>query len=186
MRMLLSFAVLALTASPAMAGDPPFKSEYRMRMNQDGRADLRDAISNRRDAYDRNASTHKETGSERIHREVTPPVPLKADIALRLQHGDNREGNSKNAAARPQVSENQGQIKHMPPVPFKADIALRMQHGDNREGDSKTSTGSAQKKDTASKGAFYHVLSMDQKEALCRQTGVCLPQKFNTGEADEK
>ena len=190
MRMLLSFAVLALTASPAMA-ELPFKGEYKVRISSDGRAEQREEINKSRDAYDRAPSRAGSTGSERIAREITPPVPLKADIALRMQHGDNRDGADKqHSGVSRQAQSNQPETykeRQKPAIPFKMDIAIKMQHGDNREGDSKTtSSGLAAKSNTASKGAFYHVLSMEQKEALCRQTGVCLPQKFNTGEADEK
>jgi hypothetical protein len=190
MRMLLSFAVLALTASPAIA-ELPFKGEYKVRLSSDGRAEQREDISSRRDAYDRAPSRAGSTGSERIARDITPPVPLKADIALRMQHGDNRDGADKqHSGVSRQAQNNQPETykeRQKPPIPLKMDIAIKLQHGDNREGaDKNTSSGLAQKTNTTSKGVFYHVLSMDQKEALCRQTGVCLPQKFNTGDSDEK
>jgi hypothetical protein len=151
MRMLLAVVVLGGMAAPALAQLPPgvLKQEVRMRMFNDGRADthLSTQGAARVDPYSRPSQEHKVIYDRMGRAEAAPPVQLKTEIVLRMQHGDNRDTSSA-AQAKP--------------------------------------NGMASKNEQG-KGEFQNArLTASQREALCRQTGVCLQQKEGNDSADTK
>jgi len=188
MRMLLSVAVVGLMVTPAMADLPAgvFKANVHLRASMDGRGQFREEVSHRVDAYERlSTRNEKTTGSERMHRDVTPNLPFKTEIALRARGGDDREGAKPSPAARNQTAARPAPDK-LPPLPFKTEIMMKMQKGDSREGAARAATGTAAKKDNMSSTYAGKYLTPEQKAALCAQTGVCLQVRVGADHSDER
>jgi hypothetical protein len=190
--MLLAVPALALLSAPAMAKPdlPPgtLRTEVQMRIQADGRADrqIEHAARPSADAYQSTARDQKPT-FDRLGRESHFVAPLKASIALKIQNGDNREGSSaaRQAAATPQAAQSKDNLRpsHFAP-PLKTQIALKIQNGDNR--DTASGKGASRPADRSAKDEHKAPLSKSQKEALCRQTGVCIPYLQGSDDADDK
>jgi hypothetical protein len=156
----------------------------------DGRGDRGDApahaLTQGRDAYDLARNTSHEKPFDALGRETHFQAPIKADVAIKLQNGDNREGSSKTAAAQSSVAaqknDRMGREMHAPPVPMKTQIMLRMQNGDSRE----SSGGKSAAAKPADKEASAKPLSRTQRDALCKQTGVCLPMPAGSDDVEDK
>jgi hypothetical protein len=183
---------------------PPhtIRSEVSVRMAADGRADLQVDHSARQDPYDRTVSkpqADRNYGQERH----AAPIPLKADIAIRMQHGDNRDGGSamaKQATAQQQsgaVDNSYGRAKPQAPVPLKADITIRMQHGDDREGGDSRGAAARPSDRNERTSKLWHTredrehgmktpLSREQKDVVCKHTGICLPTLVGSDDSDDK
>lgn len=180
-------------ASHGSAPPGVIRSEFSLRGASDGRADLHQDRAGHADRY---ATTVSKPLPDRDYGQMKhgAPVPLKSQIALRMQNGDSREGSAAKqkvaeAASRATPDNSFGRAKPAAPVPMKMEIAIRMQHGDNREGGSNKQI--AQRPGDASSRSAEHKglakpLSFDQKVALCRQTGVCLPLLMSTDNSDDK
>lgn len=198
MRMLLAVPALALLAAPAMArpGDLPpgaLKADVNVRMSSftDGRGDRGDApahaLTGGRDAYDRSQPSH-ERAHDAYGRESHFQAPIKAEVAIKMQKGDNREGSSKTAAAastpaaQSATNDRMGREQKAPPVQLKTQIVLRMQNGDSRESSAAKSAAAR----PADKEASAKPLSRTQRDALCKQTGVCLPMPAGSDDVEDK
>jgi hypothetical protein len=179
-------------------GSPPpgtFRPEITLRGASDGRADLH---SDRASASDRYAQPAAKPLPDRDYGQMKhgSPVPMKTEIALRKQGGDNREGaasQGKQAVAEQRNAPDNrfGRAHKPPPVSLKTEITLRMQHGDNREGGASKSAvakpaGSSDAQKRGERTGLAKPLSYDQKVTLCRQTGVCLPLLLSTDNSDDK
>ncbi len=194
-------------ARPWDRDNPPppntVRPEISLRVANDGRADQQLDRSGHQDPYARTDSKpapDRSYGQERHG----APIPLKADIQMKMQHGDNREGGSalsKSAQSMNTSNANDslyGRKAPAAPIPLKSQIALRMQNGDNRDGGS--SKGAAERPaDQSGKGAhkawqtkndrehgMKQPLSRDQKDAVCKHTGICLPTLTGSDNSDDK
>jgi hypothetical protein len=197
MKMLLAVPALALLATPAMARPadlPPgsFKADYSVRMSAatDGRGDRGDApahaLTNGKDAYDLAHNPSHERTYDALGRESHFQAPIKAEAAMKMQKGDNREGSSKAAAAKSSAAtsknDRMGREQHAPPVQLKTQVVLRMQNGDSRESSGAKSGAAARPADHASSKP----LSRTQRDALCHQSGVCLPVLAGSDDVEDK
>lgn len=184
------------------ASPPPgaFRSEIQLRGSVDGRADLHADRASRPDPYS------METAKPAPDRDVgqakaPPPVQFKAEITMRMQHGDNREGGSASqvsstAAQRPTVDNSFGRQAKPAPIPLKSEVALRLQGEGNRDDGSASKRDAADKRDRNSKEQHLTVkhvgsnanapLSPDEKTALCKHTGVCVPVYLESDDVSDK
>ncbi len=193
MRMLLAVPVMALLGAPAMAKPdlPPgtFKADVRMHMQVDGRVEGQVDHAARPSADSYSASQKSETTTfDKMGRESHFVAPLKSQVALKIQNGDNREGSSaaRAAAATPAAGTQKDNLRasHFVP-PLKTQIALRIQAGDSRD-TSNGKSASSRPADRSDKSAHAAPLSKGQKEALCRQTGVCIPYLQGSDNTEDK
>jgi len=162
----------------------------------DGRADLHQSAT----AADRYDHTVTKPAPDRDYGQAKhgPPVSLKADIALRMQNGDSREGStamSKQATVseRGAPDNSYGREHRPPPVALKQEIQQKMQHGDNREGGNASRSPAARPSDSAARHGdgkqdkgLARPLSGEEKLAICKHTGVCLPILMATDNSDDK
>lgn len=167
-----------------------------MRAAADGRADRQVDASSRADRY---SVTVTKPNADRNYGQMThgAPVQLKAEIALRMQKGDNREASSgaakrvDTAAQSNRVDNSFGRAKPQAPIPLKMEITMKMHKGDNREGgDSKKAPASRQADRSGSnhdaKDGLKTPLSREDKMALCKQTGVCIPMLQSSDDSEDK
>ena len=193
MRMLLAVPVMALLGAPAMAKPdlPPgtFKAEVRMHMAADGRAErqIDHAARPSADAY-ATTRTDRTTTFDKMGRESHFAAPLKTQIALKIQNGDNREGNSAAPFGRraPGRCAAEGQP---PPVALRA----AAQDPDRPEDPERRQPRHRQQQErvveagrSLRQSAHNPPLSKGQKEALCRQTGVCIPFLEGSDNTEDK
>jgi len=198
--MLLAVSGLALLAAPAMArpGDVPtgtFKPDVSMRMSAstDGRGDRGDVaahpLTQGRDAYDLAHNPTHERTYDAQGRQSHFQAPIKAEVAIKMQKGDNRESSSKSAAAASSAAteknDRMGREQSAPPVQLKTQIVLRMQNGDSRES-SGAKGAAARPADRSTAAASPKPLSRTQRDALCKQTGVCLPMPAGSDDVEDK
>jgi hypothetical protein len=181
--MLLSVAVLGLAVTPAMAD--PLRGDFRSKAADYGRGETREFGAAKPETHRVERDSPRPSAERMIHQE--PAIPIRAEIALKMQHGDNREGNAAQHKVDVQSSGQRSErMIHEPPaLPIKTQIMLKMNGGgDSREG-SNTSSQKGMSKDHKNESPFSRKpLSFDEKVALCQQTGVCLPLKMNMD--DEK
>jgi hypothetical protein len=182
--MLLAVPALALLSAPVLAKpEVPFKPEVQMHVSSDGRADLHVDHSSRVDPYA--VSVEKPAADSRYGRESHFQAPIKADVAIKMQNGDNREGSSaKTAAAAHPAEQNAAAANSKFVPPLKTSVALRLQNGDSRDsnGASTKATGAKGGADRAERKG----ISKHQKELLCQQTGVCLPSPEGSDDTEDK
>jgi hypothetical protein len=169
----------------APGGADPLRGDFRTKAADYGRGETREFGSARPEVHRVERESPRPSAERMIHQE--PALPIRAEIALKMQHGDNREGN----AAQHKVDIQAGAQKsermiHQPPaLPIKTEVALKMHGGgDSREGGNTSSQKGMQKNEKTDhnkkEGAFTRQpLSFDEKVALCQQTGVCLPLNLN-------
>ncbi|HZS40578.1 MAG TPA: hypothetical protein VFF06_27285 [Polyangia bacterium] len=170
-----------------------------MKVAADGRADRQ---MDRSYHYDPYSVTVQKPNADRNYGQAThgAPVQLKAEVALRMQKGDNREGSSA-ASKRADVSQQSSRTdnklgrKDAPaPIPLKSQITMRMHNGDNREGGVEHKIGAANNAARDRSGAataekkdgLKTPMSREDKLALCKQTGVCIPMLQSSDDSDDK
>ena len=201
MRILIAFSVIAGVASAAWAKPdhdhvPPgaFRTETQMRMPVDGRGDtMTREKPSRPDPWEKQARP-----AERAPTAAQAQLPLKSEVALKAQQGDHREVASKpqalDAKAQPQkpAGDLMGRAAAKPALPLKTEIAIQAQNGgDSRESSSSSAAPSAKPDDKRAKNPQQAKpprlnMSAHDREMLCRQSGVCLPQSQATDDVEDK
>jgi hypothetical protein len=201
MRTIIAFSVTAAVATSAWARPdhdhvPPgaFRSETQMRMPVDGRADtmVRER-PNRPDPWE-----HAAKPAEHAPSAAQSQLPLKSEVAQKAQQGDHREVAAKpqalDAKAQPQqpASDRMGRPEVKPALPLKTEIAIQAQHGgDSREASSSSSSPNAKPDDKRAKNPQQAPpprlnMTAHDRQMLCRQAGVCLPQSVATDDVEDK
>jgi hypothetical protein len=198
--MLLAIPALALLSAPVLAKPPTdlppgsFRPDFSVRMStfSDGRGDRGDApahaLTGGRDTYDRAQNPSHERTWDALGRESHVQAPIKADVALKMQHGDNRDGGASQAAAArsstsQQKDDRMGRQAQQPPVQLKPQVQLRLQNGDSRESSAAKAAPAARTTDAQQQAK---PLSRAQKELLCKQTGVCMPAAAGSDDVEDK
>lgn len=203
MRTLIAFSLVGTLATTAWARPdhehaPPgaFRSEVQMRMPVDGRADTAAAArESRPDPWQR-----AEKPAERGPSSAQAQLPLKSDIAQKAHPGDQRE-----VSARPQALDARAQAQRpsgdlmgrsaaAPTLPIKTEVMMKAQHGDNREPSSSSSSSAAKPADASGTRARNPQqsapprlnMTAHDREMICRQAGVCLPQSVASDDTEDK
>jgi hypothetical protein len=204
--MLLAVPALALLCAPALARPdhdslPPhdMKADVQVHMAtfSDGRGDRGDAKAfgtdrYGRDSYDRQPSraTPDRPSDTAYGRPSHANLPLKAEVQQKLQNGDSREGSTAlKPAARPAPEQRQnGDLfgRQMKPAPLslQPQVAMRLQSGDSR--DSAGAQGNPAARPSEDRAGHKQPLSRSQKEALCKQSGVCMPLAGGSDDVEDK
>jgi hypothetical protein len=201
MRILIAFSVIAGVASAAWAKPdhdhvPPgaFRSETQMRMPTDGRGDtVSRERSSRPDPWE-----HAARPVERAPSSAQVQLPLKSEVAQKIQQGDHREVTGKpqalDARAQPQqpTTDRMGRTAAAPALPLKTEVLIQAQHGgDSREASSSSAAPNAKADDKRAKNPQHAPpprldMTAHDREMLCRQSGVCLPQGHATDDVEDK
>lgn len=205
MRILIAFSVIAGVASAAWAKPdhdhvPPgaFRSETQMRMPSDGRGDtmMRERPS-RPDPWERAGRS-----VERAPSSAQPPLPLKSEVAQKVQQGDHREVTARPQALdakaqphkpAPNPGDLMGRAAARPALPLKTDVAIQAQHGgDSREASSSSAAPNAKSDDARRAKNPQQAppprlnLTAHDRDMLCQTSGVCLPQSRATDDVEDK
>jgi hypothetical protein len=204
--MLLAVPALALVCAPALARPgydslPPnsMKPDVQVHMStfSDGRGDRGDTKAfgtDRfgRDSYDRQPSrtTPDRPTDTAYGRPSHESVPLKAEVQQKLQSGDSREGSTaakpaaRTAPEQRQASDLMGRQAKPAPIPLQPQVMLRLQNGDSRDSGGAKPNAAARPADRQAE--HKQSLSRSQKEALCKQTGVCMPLATGSDDVEDK
>lgn len=113
----------------------------------------------------------------------------RADTHLSSQGASRQDAYSRPSPEHKVIYDRMGRPERPAPVQLRTEIVLKMQNGDNRETSSAAArpTNGMSSKQEQGKGEFQNPrLTPSQREALCRQTGVCLQQKEGNDAADTK
>ena len=135
------------------------------------------------------------------------PLPVRQEIQQRIQVDGRAQLHEMRAARqeRPAVTHERPSDYRPGPtmaqLPLKTQIALKMQNGgegkatDDVKKDAHQNPGSTVPADQTSKASPTHgvqkngqarPLSRDEKESLCRHTGVCLPTQLSSDDPSDK
>ncbi len=188
-----SFGVAGSAFAKPWDSPPPgtFKPEISMKMANDGRADRGVDRASHSDPYNvtvSKPSADRDYGQQRH----APPVQLKAEVTLKMQHGDNREGGSAlaktgEASQQRAAAKNPYAMPHQVAIPLKTEITMKMHKGDNREdGGSVSARKAAADRGSAVQDKLRKPMSRDEKLSLCKHTGVCIPMLQGSDDADDK
>jgi hypothetical protein len=188
-----SFGVASSAFAKPWDSPPPgtFKPEISMKIANDGRADRGTDRVSHSDPY---AITAAKPAPDRDYGQARhgAPVQLKADIQLKMQHGDNREGGSalsKTAEAQQQRAANKNPyaMPHAAAIPLKTEITMKMHKGDDREdGGAKPAAQKAADRGSAVQDKLRKPMSREEKLSLCKHTGVCIPLIQGSDDSDDK
>ncbi len=172
---------------------PPgtFKPEVQMKMANDGRADRGADRASHSDPY---AITAAKPAPDRDYGQArhAAPVQLKAEVTIKMQHGDNREGGSTMSKSAEQAQQraankNPYAMPHAVAIPLKSEITMKMHKGDDREdGGSHAAASKAADRGSAVQDKLRKPMSREEKLSLCKHTGVCIPMIQGSDDSDDK
>ncbi len=173
------------------------RSEFRMKMEVDGRAGAQERVSQYREPR----AEEKARPDDYRKTPTMSQLPFKSQIALKMQNGGEGRANEETAKADPatqskqQVNKDYKKHPTMEQLPLKTAIALKMQNGgEGKAGDDSSKKSTQQQQ--ASKKDGNHIsptvngqvrpLSAKEKESLCKHTGVCLSDLMSSDDPADK
>jgi hypothetical protein len=193
MRSLVALSLVGAVCAPAWARPdhdhiPPgaLRGDVQMRMPVDGRGDTASPMmrQDRPEPWQR--------AEKPVDRPPTTAaradLPLKPEVAQKAHPGDQRE-----VAARPQAldaraqatqpgttSDRFGRPEARPQLPIKIDVAMKAQQGDRLE------PAAAAPAAKSSDKSAHQSITREQRELLCKATGVCLPMATASDDVEDK